>query len=41
MPSAYFGAEVQFPFGGTKGTGNGHRETGEAALDIFTEWKSV
>ena len=37
MPAAYFGAEVQLPFGDTKGTGNDHREAGEAALDIFTE----
>ncbi|TAK30639.1 MAG: aldehyde dehydrogenase family protein [Chloroflexota bacterium] len=35
------GAEVQLPFGGTRGTGNGHREAGQAALDIFSEWKSV
>jgi len=35
------GAEVQLPFGGTKGTGNGHREAGTTALEIFTEWKSV
>jgi alpha-ketoglutaric semialdehyde dehydrogenase len=35
------GAEVHLPFGGTKGTGNGHREAGQAALDFFTEWKSV
>jgi len=35
------GAEVHLPFGGTKGTGNGHREAGEAALDIFSEWKAV
>jgi aldehyde dehydrogenase (NAD+) len=35
------GAEVQMPFGGTKGTGNGHREAGTTALEIFTEWKSV
>ena len=35
------GAEVQFPFGGTRGTGNGHREGGQAALDAFSEWKSV
>lgn len=39
--SSTIGAEIQLPFGGTKGTGNGHREAGEAALDIFTEWKSV
>jgi aldehyde dehydrogenase (NAD+) len=35
------GAEVHLPFGGTKGTGNGHREAGQAALDTFTEWKSI
>jgi len=35
------GAEVHLPFGGTKHTGNGHREAGQAALDVFTEWKSV
>jgi aldehyde dehydrogenase (NAD+) len=35
------GAEVHLPFGGTKATGNGHREAGSAALDVFSEWKSV
>lgn len=35
------GAEIQFPFGGTRGTGNGMREAGQAGLDSFTEWKSV
>jgi acyl-CoA reductase-like NAD-dependent aldehyde dehydrogenase len=35
------GAEAHLPFGGTKGTGNGHREVGQAALDFFSEWKSV
>jgi aldehyde dehydrogenase (NAD+) len=35
------GAEVHLPFGGTKATGNGHREAGTAALDVFSEWKSV
>jgi aldehyde dehydrogenase (NAD+) len=35
------GAEIQFPFGGTRGTGNGMREAGQTALDGFTEWKSV
>ena len=34
------GAEVHLPFGGTKNTGNGHREAGVAALDVFSEWKS-
>lgn len=35
------GAEVHLPFGGVKQTGNGHREAGNAALDVFSEWKSV
>jgi alpha-ketoglutaric semialdehyde dehydrogenase len=35
------GAEVHLPFGGTKSTGNGHREAGIAALDVFSEWKSI
>ena len=35
------GAETHLPFGGTKETGNGHREAGHAALDTFTEWKSI
>jgi alpha-ketoglutaric semialdehyde dehydrogenase len=39
--SATIGAEVHLPFGGTKGTGNGHREAGTQVLDNFTEWKSI
>lgn len=35
------GAEVHLPFGGTRGTGNGHREVGQAAFEFFTEWKSI
>ena len=35
------GAEIQFPFGGTRGTGNGHREAGQVGLDVFTEWKAI
>jgi aldehyde dehydrogenase (NAD+) len=36
------GAEVHLPFGGTRGTGNGHREGAAwTALDVFTEWKSI
>ena len=34
------GAETHLPFGGTKETGNGHREASAAALDVFSEWKS-
>ena len=39
--SATIGAEVHLPFGGTKGTVNGHREAGTQVLDIFSEWKSL
>jgi acyl-CoA reductase-like NAD-dependent aldehyde dehydrogenase len=35
------GAEIQLPFGGTKQTGNGHREAGTAALDFYSEWKTL
>ncbi|HEX9186390.1 MAG TPA: aldehyde dehydrogenase family protein [Vicinamibacteria bacterium] len=35
------GAETHLPFGGTKNTGNGHREACVQALDVFSEWKSV
>ncbi|HYH13167.1 MAG TPA: aldehyde dehydrogenase family protein [Thermomicrobiales bacterium] len=35
------GAEIHLPFGGTKGTGNGHREAGTAALDFYTEWQVI
>jgi len=35
------GAEIQLPFGGTRNTGNGHRDAGQAALDMYTEWKSL
>lgn len=35
------GAEAHMPFGGVKGTGNGHREGGWTVFDIFTEWKTI
>jgi acyl-CoA reductase-like NAD-dependent aldehyde dehydrogenase len=35
------GAETHLPFGGWKETGNGHREAGHAALETYTEWKSI
>jgi aldehyde dehydrogenase (NAD+) len=35
------GAEIQLPFGGTRDTGNGHREAGGRVLDEFSEWKSI
>lgn len=39
--SGTIGAEVHLPFGGTRGTSNGHREAGQAALDVYTDWKTV
>ena len=41
MATATIGAQTHLPFGGTKQTGNGHREAAVAATDFFTEWKSV
>ncbi len=35
------GAEIHLPFGGIKNTGNGHRDSGVQALDLFSEWKSI
>ncbi len=35
------GAETHLPFGGTKQTGNGHREAGIAAIDFYSEWKTL
>ena len=35
------GAETHLPFGGTKKTGNGHREAAIAAIDFYTEWKTI
>ena len=35
------GVEAHLPFGGTKATGNRNREAGTAALDLFSEWKSI
>jgi alpha-ketoglutaric semialdehyde dehydrogenase len=35
------GSEIHLPFGGVKDTGNGHRESGLAAIEQFTETKTV
>ncbi|HVA65128.1 MAG TPA: aldehyde dehydrogenase family protein, partial [Terriglobales bacterium] len=35
------GAEVHLPFGGVRSTGNGHRESGLATLDVYSEWKTL
>ena len=39
--TACVGAEIQLPFGGMKGSGNGRREGAHHMLDIYTEWKTV
>lgn len=36
-----FGSEPHMPFGGLKNSGNGMREPGLQALDIFSEWKTI
>ena len=41
MNAPTIGAETHLPFGGTKQTGNGHREASAAALDFYSEWKTV
>jgi len=35
------GAEPHLPFGGTKQSGNGHRELGRKAVEEFSEVKTV
>lgn len=35
------GAEVHLPFGGVRATGNGHRESGLATLEVYSEWKTI
>jgi aldehyde dehydrogenase (NAD+) len=35
------GAEAHLPFGGTKGSGNGTRESGIWVLDAYTRWHAV
>jgi len=39
LPSA--GVEYQLPFGGTKESSFGPKEQGPAALDFYTDWKTV
>ncbi len=36
-----FGSEAHIPFGGLKQSGNGHREPGTQALDVFGEYKTI
>ena len=35
------GSEPHFPFGGLKESGNGTREPGETAIDIYTNLKNI
>ena len=35
------GAEAHLPFGGTKASGNGQRESGIWVLDSYTRWHAV
>ena len=36
-----YGAGPHMPFGGVKNSGNGFREPGTEALDVYTEWKTI
>lgn len=36
-----YGAGPNMPFGGVKNSGNGFREPGTEALDVYCEWKTV
>lgn len=36
-----FGSEPHMPFGGVKNSGNGTREPGTQAMDVFSEWKTI
>ncbi|MDQ4097140.1 MAG: aldehyde dehydrogenase family protein, partial [Actinomycetota bacterium] len=36
-----YGSEPHMPFGGFKQSGNGSREAGTEALDVFSDWKSI
>jgi len=38
---ATYGSEPHMPFGGLKQSGNGMREAGTEALDVYSEWKTV
>jgi len=36
-----YGSEPHFGFGGVKDSGNGLREPGSEALDVYSEWKNI
>jgi acyl-CoA reductase-like NAD-dependent aldehyde dehydrogenase len=36
-----YGSEPHMPFGGLKQSGNGWREAGSAALDVYSDLKTI
>jgi aldehyde dehydrogenase (NAD+) len=36
-----YGSEPHMPFGGLNDSGNGFREAGTEALDVYSDWKTV
>jgi alpha-ketoglutaric semialdehyde dehydrogenase len=38
---ATYGSEPHMPFGGLKQSGNGWREAGTEALDVYSDWKTI
>jgi alpha-ketoglutaric semialdehyde dehydrogenase len=38
---ATYGSEPHMPFGGVKQSGNGAREAGTEALDVYSDWKTI
>lgn len=38
---ATYGSEPHMPFGGLKQSGNGFREAGTEALDVYSDWKTI
>jgi aldehyde dehydrogenase (NAD+) len=36
-----YGSEPHMPFGGVKASGNGTREPGTEALDVYSSWKNI
>jgi len=36
-----YGSEPHMPFGGLKQSGNGTREAGKEALDVYSDWKTI
>ena len=36
-----YGAGPHMPFGGVKNSGNGFREPGTEALDVYCDWKTI